>query len=381
MIAAQQGHDAPSQSAGRELADALQAGQSTASDAHQLDNSHQLEAEVSLPTRPIIPITATLLDISALDDYLVNLLTLRFTKDNNLVDYNQAWHIALIKFFTIIYTQGQTPAARILGLRFSSFTHDLLRFRLVAYAAIKALLPFLMAQLRVLYHRHVQYTHAITRRGSLVTATRAGVVVHEYEYDEYDNDYIDEVARQRQIKVIQALLDAYDRMVPVIRVSALLLCWTGLSATVDPAMIYTGFFYQYYSKPPKLHVEYAYRRWLLQKGMEAARVLLGGLAIQSVWKRDKERIKNVIDRWMYSRWLMPLRLLQRRLPESTCPVCKADSILVPYVTDCCGHCYCYTCLSSIMTRVADSSRPYCRVCGQYIRSIQPQRTQQARVEQ
>jgi hypothetical protein len=363
---------------------------------HSRDNPqwHSLSSMRSVQTKPAVddvaihpttlPIAATILDVSVLEKYFIQLLAMKLGDSTEMFKRYHGWLMALINALTILYTQGQTPATRMLGLQFSSNHRELLRLRLFIYAIVSSFSPLFIEKLRELYQRHVDYSQSISYVHFHSSILNDADGIHEYDDENDDIDeVIDEVARMRQMKVLQMCIIMYDKIVPVLRLATLLACWTRHLANADPIMACTGFYYRYHTEPPKLHVEYAYRRWLFQKGIETARILLGGLAVVSVWKRDQQRLQSMLYRCMYSCIPSSCRFLFfHPIPVNQCPLCRSQPILIPYVTDCCSHAYCYACLTSLLMNTRNSAlMPHCRVCGKLIqyarpRSIGPRLTQQ-----
>lgn len=221
------------------------------------------------------PSMAALLDVAPLDDSLLSLLV-------SSPDWRPLLHLV-----TILYSRGQTPAARALGLEFRSR-------RLWWYALLVTLVPTSVEKLRVWYEEHRQSNH---------------------------------YSLERKLLLSRWILRVYDVVSPIVRLSVLLACWNGWIATADPAMVLTGSTYTQ-TREPKMFVDYAHRRWLAQRGMDTLKVMFGGLALWRFWFRG---------------WRNQGR---RRQSENGCCKCGDDPIIVPREASC-GHMYCYVCLPSV----------------------------------
>jgi len=273
-----------------------------------------------------MPLTATVLDVKHLDDYLLSLLLPPIESEAPLGI--RQWLGPALQFWTLFKTDGQTPATRLLGLKLTSSTH-----RLWGYAALSILLPC--------FYRFIkEWLQSRTTQSEILTE-------------------IQRKALERKQYIAQKMVDVVERVWPILRLASVLACWSKLTYTPDPAMIAMGYTYQRNrEKPtPRLHVDYAHRRWLYEELSRTARVLLAGWTLMAVWKP-----------LLYDSFQPLVRLWTRRCRSKSqnaqCLLCRTEPMAIPVVTNC-GHVYCYACLYKQSSR---KPRMNCLLCGHVIQS-------------
>lgn len=313
-----------------------------------------LESSTSIPNRANEqpqtckdrPNTSTLLDVHLLDDYLVQLLLPKLTslfQDGGAALKQLQWlALPLLRISSLLYSEGQTPATKIIGLKctpvgkINNLDDSSWRLRLVVYAVLSTVLP-------------LAYESIVSRW--LENSQRVAI----------DNE-----TEERAFARKKAVHKFIGRTVKMARLACLLACWAELSSTSSLAMLISRLKFQRSSannnhQTPQLHVDYAHRRWLHQEAMLAGRVVFAGLWMTGAWK-------PLIQDWI----TRPLSRLRARLfpfnaAGTRCAICKSDPIMVPFQTSC-GHLYCYTCL---FDEAVQTNMVYCRVCSEVIRRARP----------
>lgn len=286
------------------------------------------------------PYTATLLDVESLDQTLFRLLEsflLSLFRDapSSANRYAKLLALPFIRLISIVATNGQTPATKILKLELISGTKDISSYstRVILFGLLSAFLPsirdpcfeWIKTQIQSRIEDHQQEVSDLTR-----------------------------IAQRRQRIVFSFIQKFVTRMFPVARLCCLLACWAGITKTASLSMLALGLGFQPIDQQkPRLHVNYAHRRWLQQEATSTAKVFLGGLWMISSWK-------PIMDAFLSK----PLARFAARIspPQAvdptTCPICQND-IKVPLLLSC-GHTACYTCFYADLDHVNKAS---CRICS------------------
>jgi zinc-RING finger domain len=279
------------------------------------------------------------MDLHTLDSYLVSLLASKLSDNWVLSSFiPRHWHFPLLQMITLICTQGQTPATRIMGLRLVSAT----RVRLILYASVACLVPPLYQVLKDWYHNKL----LLLREEAEPTRIKE----------------IRQFARERQGNLCRMIINTFDRVSPILGVGLLLGCWTRLLDTSYPALWISECRLECYNRTgatPPFYVDYAHRRWLYEQGAQTTRAMLEGLAwLTTVWKSPvQDLIKHAVT--------LRQQLFESKLPRKTerntsCPSCRQETPTIPFVTNC-GHIYCYACLYQASQLHSSFQCAICRV--------------------
>lgn len=291
--------------------------------------------------------TATLMDVECLDQTLFRLMEnalLSLFRDAPLSanGYAKLLALPLIRFVTILATNGQTPATQILKLNLSSGTNDVSSnsTRVALFALLSSFLPTISDPLVEWMKTKMQ---------------------SRFEEQQIEHSALSRIAQERQRIVLTLIRKTAARLFPVARLCCLLACWAGITRTPSLTMLVSGLsFRPKGQEKPRLHVDYAHRRWIQQEATSTAKVFLAGLWMISSWK-------PVMDTFL----LKPLARLAPRISgprptaSTTCPICKSD-INVPVLLSC-RHRTCYTCFYADLDH---ENRVTCRICRKWTHESQ-----------
>ncbi len=282
---------------------------------------------------------ATLLDVECLDQTLFRLIEGALLPPfreapSSTKAYAKLLAFPLIQFATIVATRGQTPAAQILKLEHSPGASNARSFssRLIFFALLSSLIPTISDPLLKWLEARIQHR------------------LEEHPVEESD---ISKRARERQRLVFTFTQKTMSRLFPVARLCCLLACWSGISRTPSVAMLVSGLGFQPKGpEKPRLHVDYAHRRWLQQEATSTAKIFLAGLWMLSSWK-------PVVDAFLLKTFavLAPKTIAPQTAAPTTCPICKGE-MNVPVLLSC-RHKACYTCFYADLD---SSKRASCRIC-------------------
>lgn len=292
-----------------------------------------------IPRKGSVAQTATIMDIECLDQSLFRLMEnalMSLVRDASSSTNHYAKLLALpcIQFFTILATNGQTPATQILKLELSSGTTDVSSraARVTLFALLSSFLPTIIDPL-------VEWVDTKAR--------------NELEEHQIEHSGLARIAHERQRIVLTFIRKTVTRLVPAARLCCLLACWSGKTRTSSLAMLVSGLSFKAKGQEkPRLHVDYAHRRWLQHEATSTAKIFLAGLWMIASWK-------PVIDTYL----VKPLALFAPRVSGSqsaaatSCPMCKSD-INVPVLLSC-RHKTCYTCFYADLDH---GNRMSCRLC-------------------
>lgn len=261
--------------------------------------------------RRSLPLTASLLDVDQLDDYLVRLLVKALTgssssSPNRLSLSFQAPLEAAIHTFTLLASHGQTPAVQVLGLK-RNCRH------LLIVACLRYLLPCFYRMFQI--HVEAHLTHRPANEQEAISLERKRLVLTKLQW-------------------------VASRILPVVRLGAILGVWSGTCTTADLAMLVTRGSYstvQQSASPPSLHVDYAHRRWLFAIAWQTLRLFTADIG-------SLPKLSNLI----------PYRNLTSSDGAMMCALCHQSPPSTPVETNC-GHIYCYLCLYG--------HRGPCKICG------------------
>ena len=238
---------------------------------------------------------AEMLDIPMLDEYLHTLL---LPQVDGMLQYlpwkaPAAIKIALLQFATLWISQGQTPATRALKLELALSSPSsaprpkkrqpmvsLVHQRLIVYGILSIGLPRLYQYIRDKWMQQRQRPESIPE----------------------DETSIQRLARERRVQTVETMFRMVDTVVPMIRLSLLLSCWSLYSrkkTTLTPnlAMWLVGWQYTYTRSSPNhggrqpLHVLHAHRRWLQEEGMRLVPML-----ITPLWNTCQES-RDYLQAW------------------------------------------------------------------------------------
>lgn len=333
---------------------------------------------------PSLPSEAVILDLPLLDEYFldwvvdrIRRILQRFGSSSDIITN------VLLKFLRpiahcviLMTTRGQTPATRLLGLQrvpvamtttnnnmqpkskssssssSSSFTRRDYYFRLVAYTLFSTLVPVLYAELKEWYRQRLR------ERLAAADATRfENGTSHNHNDTTTRQDGVTQVAAERKFQSAQTLIQVVSQIWPALRLVALLGVWSGVSQTSEVAMLLTGWTcqkqQQQNEEEPRLHVDYAQRRWLWEELIRTMRVWGQGLTLLSVWRNDVQQWKdNLLALIMARKNRLLMENAQGRQGNnsssttrlSMCCFCQAKPIIIPVNLHPCGHAACYACL-------------------------------------
>lgn len=199
------------------------------------------------------------LDCEELDDYLSSLLLPQVLHAVKYLPFrlpasNVKSFLSFLTLYISVKRNESSPACKALGLKMHN-PRKSVYFSLTIYAFIKLVLPSLKDKIRRQIHQNGA-TYPIDAEGSGATA--------------------EQLARQRQQKILRLWLHTLDRGIPLVRLLLLLKCWAKLStAAASPNMEkwLSGFQYQSISsglpsRRQSIHVLYAHRRWM-QRWLQA----------------------------------------------------------------------------------------------------------------
>ena len=292
-------------------------------------------------TTPRRPPEAVLLDVPLLEQYFLEwvlrhwrrILRPHLDNDNTLWDVLFRYLRPLTQCVIILVTHGQTPGTRLLGLeRVPRRRQRNVRFGLWAYALVSTLLPVLHEAVKDWYRQRLRQRLAST---------------NEPTGCQVDANDVSAVARERQFQTVHVLLQAIDRLWPLIKLTALVGTWAGVLGTSEVAMLLTGWTYrEKQSTSRQLHVDYAHRRWLWEEMIRSVRVWGEGLTLLGIWQEDFRRF------WKDYGMLLPCFSSSTSSPkqsthtETACCFCQAKPVIIAVLLEPCGHTACYTCLYS-----------------------------------
>ena len=323
-----------------------------------------------------VPSEAVILDVPFLDEFFLDWVFDRIRRILQRLQYDGAINSDivtnyLLKFLRpvahcaiLLTTHAQTPATRLLGLhrvpnRSASapsaspilLTRRDYYFRLITYALFSTIIPVLLAELKE-WHRQRQ-------RERLAAANR-----HDNERNSplSEHESLEQLAAERKFQCAQIFLQVVSRIWPVMRLVALLGVWTGVTRTSEIAMILTGWTYQRQKnreEEPRLHVDYAQRRWVWEELLRSLRVWGQGLTLMSVWHDDWQRWKdNLFGILLRARFIGSRQQDNSQTDTlSSCCFCHSKPIVIPLKLQPCGHMACYACLHR-----RSKERVRCRLC-------------------
>jgi hypothetical protein len=292
--------------------------------------------------QPPLALTATLLDVHQLDDYLLRLVLTKlqqvvhiYGSSDSTTDVSAAsfkskssWLWPVLQLVTLWVTQGQTPAVRLLGLRVdtaqsayagdtptrddvtSSVTRNTsTRIGLLRYSVLGILIPYLYQKLKdwktsvEMQQQHQQQQQQPQEISDGIMGGAGPTTQHQQERQK--------IARQRRLQVAHLLVRAVDTLLPGVKLVVLLACWSctggvgvGESDVCQPNNIAARLCQWKYhaaesqsqststSQPPqhqqkRLHVDFAHRRWLYESLLHASRIWWAGLFLLApVWQPD-----------------------------------------------------------------------------------------------
>lgn len=312
------------------------------------------------------PSEAVVLDVPFLDEYFLDWVVNRIRRIIQRLQHDGAVSSTdvLFKFLrplaqcaVLLTTRAQTPATRLLGLQrvptqknlstaasASTTTRRDYYFRLVAYTLFSTILPVLYTELKEWHNQRLRQRLATVQHETPQSVGGPGE-----NQDHCFTDTIEQVASERQFQCADTLIQVVRRIWPLLRLTALLGVWTGVSRTSEIAMILTGWTYQkqqWQQQEPRLHVDYAQRRWIWEELLRSLRVWGQGLAIMSVWQNDVQRWKEYLLGLLARNWALGNRRVDPLSPSSlsSCCFCEVKPIIIPLKLHPCGHMACYACL-------------------------------------
>jgi len=326
------------------------------------------------------------IDTAWVDAYLIKLLVPRFfsmwkhlslQENLSLLFENSAWIEAFLHVLTLWFTNAQTPATKSLGIQVTekqqqqqqqnqrqnqrqdtssqsntfhnNATIGVPRKRLQYLILCSVVLPTIHQKMISWYeHQEVTNSNDSTARREQISS------LHQHQQ---------QLALERRKKIVRIMLNVVQRTVPILRLMTLLSCWSGKSSTPTLALRLAGLSFATSKRySPPLYVTYAHRRWLHEELLRTMRTV-------SPYTQSQTFIK--LNSWLaapFQRFLERQRARNNPLYQKRCPLCQTDSIVIPYVTDCCGHRYCYSCLSSAIMH--DPSFR-CVTCNKTVKSSYP----------
>jgi hypothetical protein len=215
-----------------------------------------------------LPLTATLLDVPQLDDYLLRLVLSKLqqvlhggSESSNTVDTTSSkasWLWPALQLITLWVTQGQTPGVRLLGLRVdtsagpnnaatggnTSASDDLAsrlknsltnnRIGLLRYSVLGILVPFLYQKLKdwkmsVEVQQQQQSQRQVNSPdGNMSSSDTQPTPTRQQQQEQQQH-----LAIQRRLQVARLLIRAVDTMLPGVKLVLLLTCWTGNGTGTD----------------------------------------------------------------------------------------------------------------------------------------------------
>jgi hypothetical protein len=345
---------------------------------------------LSLSMKHKPPISAAVLDVFSVDAHLLEAFVVpRIASLFRLIlrnDYEQwARHLPtvtlpLLRVATLLRSSGQTPAVRALGLevteaqsqwslyhprvqRASSWSAtERFQRRLLIFAIIQFVAP-------ALYAAWKEWVVARRRKLEQLLALDGFIVTNDRRPSHQERQL--RLALRRQCQMADVVVNTIGRITPMLRLVALLSCWSGLSNTPDIAMILTGLTFAAKSKATHeamLHVTYAHNRWLGETTLQTIKlVLLSGWSVRSrVWTPilRNAAIDPAVFLWQWVRGKLKRHLLAATESRG-CPVCGSSPSTIAVRTNC-NHVYCYTCLfyhEQQQRELNPRPRVPCRTCG------------------
>lgn len=283
------------------------------------------------------PPSASLLDLNNLDLYCISLLSPKLVDGINSSPL-KVWIVPLLRLAMLLQCRGQTPSTKMLGLKLKGSG-----YRLVLYVLLSCLLPPLSKSMKT-WHDAVY-----------LPVDDLQEAAGDFRQDSLRS--LQELASMRRRWLLTKTVQMIYKIGPMIRLGLGMAFWMRFVPTADPFLWLTGCRLENDAEckvPPKLHVNYAQRRWLYEQGVQTLRILFGGLmSTAAVWKPVLD--KSLSKMYRIFRCLLTSRSHEISQRNMHCPICQQNDLAIPVVTGC-GHVYCYTCLfqrSSVGTRQFD----------------------------
>jgi hypothetical protein len=313
------------------------------------------------------PLEAVVLDIPALDQFFLDwgVRSLRRILLGQLEDSHQRscakltdiifkYLRPLAHFAAVLATNGQTPSVRLLGVKRIPRPLTPLqeraapkksRLSLFVYAMLSALLPTAYAEVKDWHRQRIrQRLAAGSRESTLPSGSRS----------------MARVAAERQFQAVDIFFQTMEKILPMVRLLALLGVWSGRLGTSEVAMLLTGWTYRKVQKEPRLQVDYAHRRWLWEELSRSVRVWGQGMLLMAVWEQDWESWKDYMLTFLRKQ---PPPIAQETT-EGSCPpsccFCESRPMVMPLRLRPCGHTACYACFYERQSTGSSSVR--CRLC-------------------
>jgi hypothetical protein len=381
-----------------------------------------------------LPLTATLLDVQQLDDYLLRLVLAKLqqlvhtyygssegansaTDTDTIASSTSSWLWPALQLVTLWVTQGQTPAVRLLGLRVdvdacgsgesSSAKRSNIRIGLLRYSVLGIIVPYLYQKLK-------DWKTSVEMEVQSQPQEESPDGSHPTHNQQVERQH---VARQRRLLVARLLIRAVDTMLPGVKLFLLLTTWSSTGQQHVPNNIAARLCrWKYHSavaqsrsmsqqqqpqnQQNRLHVDFAHRRWLYDCLMQTSRIWWAGLfLLPPVWGPGVQDymvspvtrlVRDISDRVAATAASATALVFspktvntiggarqQRQKCLLSCPICRrtdTDPVTVPVqgnCTDTCRQIYCYACLYAAAVRSrSSSSKVYCRTCREIITSCQ-----------
>ena len=312
---------------------------------------------------------AVILDVPILDEFFFDWVITQLRRilrqlqsDGPLVSVSEVilrYLRPLARFTILLTTHAQTPASRLLGLHRvpkmsggnskrqpTHLSQQDYYFRLVAYSILSSIIPLIYEELKEWHRRRL----------------RERMVDESMRSRANETNHIEQISAERKFKSADILIKWVSRIWPVLRLTAIVGVWTGVLKTSEVAMILAGWTYQkqpQHEQPPRLHVDYAQRRWMWEELLRTLRVWGQGLALTAVWRQDFQRCKDYLNSMLVrQRTRTSLEESREELQNGSCCFCGKREMVIPLKLHPCSHVACYACL---VQRREPSVR--CRSCG------------------
>jgi hypothetical protein len=313
------------------------------------------------------PLEAVVLDIPLLDQFFLDWgirslrRILRQLGDsqrpcNDVTDILLKYLRPLAHFAAVLATNGQTPSVRLLGLEriprpplrerpFAAPRKKESRAPLFVYAILSALLPTAYAEVKDWHRQKIRERLAGNNESAMPTPT--GQI------------NVEQLAAERKFQAVHLSIKTIEKILPMVRLLALVGVWAGRLGTSEVAMLLTGWTYRKLREEPRLQVDYAHRRWLWEEVSRSVRVWGQGMMLMAVWQQDWEAWKD------YMRTFLRKRPPIAQETDGSCPsccFCESRPMVMPHRLRPCGHTACYACFYERQAS-AGSSSVRCRLCG------------------
>ena len=268
------------------------------------------------------------------------------------------WGVPLLHLGTLLWSDGTTPATRLLGFFADSKKHyqsssrkpHKQRYSLLFFAIWTAILPVLYRYAQEWLREQEHRMNDQDNNNSITEQQRTTTPLTRQQRRAY--------IRRRAL--IECFVHWTQVLAPFWKLSSLLYLWT-LPIENHPTIVYpslarwiTGLAVQPIASPStSLHVEASYRRWMWEECSRCMQTWFQGYNHLFFFRLpSSSSIRQRLSSILY-----PHEKKNREDSQTitACPICQCQPILVP-VNNQCGHAYCFACL-------LDADETNCRLCS------------------